>query len=219
MIFLLGLGGLARSSTESPRAPGSQDNRPMFDFTRQMKQICTDVQRRSPQMKHLQLDRVAFSFVQAKNAELHGLQATLTPLRFEHGAKQGYANGQRCRVQSVHDRNGREMLYILNFYMPRFMNQKFSEKMTTLFHELLHISPKFNGDLRRFPGRCYMHSTNEKDFDRRASRLANDWLSRKPNRDLYEFLKLDFDKLRLQYGRVVGEHFTHPKLVAVKASA
>ena len=59
-------------------------------------------------------------------------------------------------------RRGVEMMYILKFYLPRFQNESFEEKLTTIFHELWHISGDFNGDIRRHAGRCYVHTSSER---------------------------------------------------------
>ena len=61
-------------------------------------------------------------------------------------------------LKGLFDAKGVEMLYILKFYLPRFQNEPFEEKLTTIFHELWHISSDFNGDIRRHSGRCYVHT-------------------------------------------------------------
>ncbi len=43
--------------------------------------------------------------------------------------------------------DGHEMLYVMAFCMPRFLDQSFEDKLITLFHELYHINPRFDGDL------------------------------------------------------------------------
>ena len=58
----------------------------------------------------------------------------------------------------------------------RFMDVDFEEKLVTIFHELWHVSPRFDGDLRRHPGRCYMHTGSQKDYDAQMLRLARRWL-------------------------------------------
>ena len=95
---------------------------------------------------------VAISFCQARKNVTHGLQASLTPLRFEHGATTGQRGSRRYSCQPVLDHNGLEYFYILSFYLPRFLNHSVEEKLSTLLHELWHISPAFDGDLRRHGG-------------------------------------------------------------------
>ena len=65
--------------------------------------------------------------------------------------------------------DGVEMLYLMTFCLPRFQNQPFEDKLVTLFHELYHIGPAFDGDLRRHAGRYAVHSGSQRRYDRPAS--------------------------------------------------
>lgn len=195
----------------------STDNRTPFDFSRAMALLCSDVADRVDELLHVDMSQVAVSFAQTRRRVLHGLQAKLTPMRFEGGALTTHRQGRMWTCQRlVH--NGREMLYILTFYLPRFLDQPFQEKMTTVTHELLHISPNFDGDLRRFDGRCYMHSSSQKEFDRQADQLARKYLSQKPPRELYEFLRYDFRTLSRLHSGVVGLQVPIPKLIGMPDS-
>jgi hypothetical protein len=150
---------------------GRQPSPATFDFSSAMTRLCVDVSDRVDELLHVDMSRVAVSFAQTRRRVLHGLQAKLTPMRFEGGALTTHRYGRMWTCQRlIHD--GHEMLYILTFYLPRFLDQPFHEKLTTITHELLHVSPRFDGDLRRFDGRCYMHSPRQKEFDRQASDLA-----------------------------------------------
>ena len=105
------------------------------------------------------------------------------------------------------------MLYVLNFYLPRFLDLGFHEKLTTIAHELLHISPQFDGDLRRFTGRCYAHSHSHRKFDAQAEQLAQRWLAGGPEQSLYGFLHLDFLRLQALHGGIYGRRIAGPKLL------
>jgi hypothetical protein len=168
---------------------------------------------RLPELAHIDLARVAVSFCQTRKPVAHGMYASLTPLRFAHGSTETVRGGRRWRIQRVVDSAGRELLYVLNVYLPRFMNLQFREKLTTILHELWHINPRFNGDLRRFRGRCYAHSGSQKRYDALAGRLATKWLSLSPPETAYEFLRHDFAGLVRRYGRVVGRRTPAPRLV------
>jgi predicted metallopeptidase len=195
----------------------STANRTPFDFSGAMALLCADVADRVDELLHVDMSRVAVSFAQTRRRVLHGLQAKLTPMRFQGGALTTHRQGRMWTCQRlVHD--GREMLYILTFYLPRFLDQPFQEKLTTVTHELLHVSPNFDGDLRRFDGRCYMHSSSQKEFDRQASLLARRYLAQKPPRELYEFLRYDFRTLSRRHGGVVGLQVPIPKLIPLPDS-
>jgi hypothetical protein len=179
-----------------------------------MLRLCGDMTDRVDDLLHIDMSRVAVCFAQTRRRVLHGLQAKLTPMRFEGGALTTQRHGRTWTCQRVYSAD-REMLYILTFYLPRFLDQSFAEKMTTITHELLHISPHFDGDLRRFGGRCYMHTGSQKEFDAHAARLARRYLDHNPERSLYEFLEFDFRTLQKRHGAVVGLQIPIPKLIPV----
>jgi hypothetical protein len=66
----------------------------------------------------------------------------------------------------------REILYLVTFCLPRFLDQDFDDKFITLFHEMYHIGPAFDGDLRRHPGRCAMHTSSKNSYDKHMAHLA-----------------------------------------------
>ena len=196
---------------------GRQRDTATFDFSAAMSRLCADVTDRVDELLHVDMTHVAVSFAQTRRRVLHGLQAKLTPMRFEGGALTTQRNGRLWTCQRlVHD--GREMLYILTFYLPRFLDQPFHEKLTTVTHELLHVNPRFDGNLRRFDGRCYMHSPRQKEFDRQAADLARKYLASGPPAELYDFLRCDFRGLLRRHGAVVGLQVPIPKLIPVPDS-
>ncbi len=167
---------------------------------------------RLDEFSHVDMSRVAVSFRQTRRRMAHGLYASLTPLRFAGGQTSSIRRGRKVSIQRV-EIDGREMLYMLNFYLPRFLDLSFREKLTTIAHELLHISPRFDGDLRRFSGRCYAHSHSREQFDAHAEQLAQRWLAGGPEESVYAFLQLDFLRLHALHGRIYGRRIAAPKLL------
>jgi predicted metallopeptidase len=184
-----------------------------LDFTLHVRRVCDDMVARLEPLRHIDPSRVAFSFCQTRKAVSHGMFASLTPLRFAGGAMETVRRGRRWRIPRLVDRDGREMLYILNFYLPRFLNLSLEAKLATIVHELWHVSPRFDGDLRRFGGRCYAHSGSQKRYDAHVTALAKRWLALKPPEPLYEFLRYDYRELASRYGRIYGQRFGTPRLV------
>ena len=107
------------------------------------------------------------------------MYASLTPLRFAGGRHTPSAAAGNGRSSGSCE-GGREMLYILNFYLPRFLDLPLDEKLITVVHELWHIGPRFDGDLRRFGGRCYAHSGSQRKYDAEVKRLVAAWLAPGP---------------------------------------
>ena len=105
------------------------------------------------------------------------------------------------------------MLYLLSFYLPRFLERPFEEKLATVVHELWHIGPAFDGDLRRHPGRCYAHTHSQKQYDALVQKLAERWLALDPPAEIHAFLHSNFRQLEARYGRVFGQKIRTPRLL------
>ncbi len=185
-----------------------------FNFTAQMEALCRHAVQNVELLAHVDMDAVAVTYRQTRKAVSHGLQACLTPLRFENGALEMVQGNRRWQMPRIIGPGGQELLYILSFYLPRFLDRTFRDKLVTIFHELWHISPAFDGDLRRHEGRCYMHSARQADFDAHAESLADTWLASDPPVELYDFLKFNFRELVARHGGVYGVKAAVPKLVA-----
>ncbi|MEX0678324.1 MAG: hypothetical protein WD063_14680 [Pirellulales bacterium] len=184
-----------------------------FNFTWHMRTLCADLSSRLLELSHVDTRRVAIRFCQARQSTRHGLYASLTPLRFEGGKLVTRRRGRTWTVERLYDDAGREMLYLLSFYLPRFLERPFEEKLSTVVHELWHIGPAFDGDLRRHAGRFYAHGHSQKQYDARAHELAAQWLSLDPPPEAYEFLRCDFGELGRRHGRIVGQKIRTPKLI------
>jgi hypothetical protein len=147
------------------------------------------------------------------------MYASLTPLRFAGGATTTLRRGRPYVIQRVCDASGREMLYILSFYLPRFQNLDFREKLITVLHELWHISPDFSGDIRRHAGRYHAHTHSQCEYDEQMGRLADRWMSSDPPEALWSFLKHDFRKLAHLHGGIVGLKIPRPRIIPSRTPA
>jgi hypothetical protein len=183
-----------------------------FDFSWHIKRLCADVSSRCEVFHQIDVRRILFSVTQARAPRRHGLQAKVIPLRFRDGQlvrrrRDRLHQVQRYRVADV------EMLYVMAFCLPRFLDQSFDEKFITIFHELYHIAPEFNGDLRRHGGRCDIHTRCKKTYDRHMAGLVRDYLRSGADPALHAFLRLNFHQLEARHGVLFGLHVPVPKLV------
>lgn len=189
-----------------------------FDFSRAMRRLCEDLVARLPEFHHVAMDQVVVTFAQARRRVAHGLQAKLTPLRFQNGRMTTHRHGREWTIQRLYQGEA-EMLYILTFYLPRFQDQSFREKLITIVHELFHISPQFDGDIRRLTGHYHVHSHSQKEYDQQMGLLVDQYFATRPSTDLFAFLRLDFRSLLLKHGGVVGLRVPIPKLIPLSKSA
>lgn len=186
-----------------------------INITAHVRTLCTDIAARLPELRHVEPPRIAFSFSQTRKRSPYGLWASMTPMRFQGGAVTEVRNGHRYAFPRLYGPDGCELLYILTVYLPRFLNLGFHDKLVTIFHELWHISPSFDGDLRRHGGRCYAHTHSQEKYDAVVGDLAARWLALGPPESTYDFLRWTFIELTRRYGRVYGTRVPHPKLIRV----
>jgi hypothetical protein len=185
-----------------------------FDFCAHVRRLCADVVRHCPELAHVDVSRLLFGVTQARSGRKYGLQARVTPLRFRGGELTRRRRGTWYQVQR-YVVDGVEMLYLVTFCLPRFLDQEFDDKMMTLFHELYHISPAFEGDLRRLGGRYDVHSHSKRAYDAYMADLARAYLGNGASKSLHAFLRLDFAQLAHRHGSVVGVVVPRPRLLPV----
>lgn len=183
-----------------------------FDFCGRVGRLCDDIVQRCEEFRHIDVSRLLFAMTQARSENMHGLQARVTPLRFRNGQLTRRRRGAIYQVQRYYV-GSREVLYLVTFCLPRFLDLSFNEKFVTLFHELYHISPAFDGDLRRHDGRYSVHSRSQKLYDRHMATLAREYLTAAGDSTLHDFLRLDFAQLQQRHGGVVGVVVPRPKLI------
>ncbi len=196
-----------------PLVPTGPVQRP-FDFCGHVQRLCADIGRRCPALRHMDVARMLFAVTQARNGHAHGLQARVTPLRFREGRLTRQRRGVTYQVQRFVV-GSRDILYLVTFCLPRFLDLDFDEKMVTLFHELYHISPAFDGDLRRHEGRYSIHSHSQRRYDEHMEQLAREYLANGADPGLYGFLRLNFAQLQRRHGSVEGVFVPRPKIIPV----
>jgi hypothetical protein len=189
------------------------ENQP-FDFCASVRRLCADIAARCRELSHIDTTRLLFGVTQARSGRRHGLQARVTPLRFRAGELRRRRQGVCYQVQR-YVVDGQDMLYLVTFCLPRFLDQSFDDKFITLFHELYHISPAFEGDLRCLDGRCALHSHSQREYDAHMADLARTYLAGKPDPVLHAFLRLEFAQLEHRHGSVVGIMVPRPRLLPV----
>lgn len=199
---------------EAPPWINSGDPDQPFNFSESMRLLCSDIASHFQPMAHLDPSRMVFAFTQARGFRNHGLQARVTPMRFRDGERVRLHRGIPFQVQQFLN-DGREILYIVTFCLPRFLNRNFDDKFVTIFHELFHIGPAFDGDLRRHKGRYSIHTACQKSYDLEMLAMARDYLQSGADPKLHAFLRLNFAQLRRRHGNVIGHVIPRPKLIPI----
>jgi hypothetical protein len=184
-----------------------------------MHRLCCDIVARLPELAHIDMQRVLVCCCRSRKPGTFGVYATLTPLRFAGGQAVEYRRGRLWTIQKVRDEFGREMLYLLSFYLPRFQDLPLDEKLTTILHELWHIGPRCDGDIRRHPGRCHAHSRSMAAFDGWARTLGQRWLATQPPAPLFDFLRYSFRELAMRHRGIIARVVRRPRYVPVSEAS
>jgi predicted metallopeptidase len=126
--------------------------------------VIHDIVRSSQSLAHIDVGSTLVCVGSNKTGRRGGLFGKLIPLRFENGSSVLSYRGRVYTIPEI-SHNGRTCLYIIYFYMPRFFDLPRDEKLRVIFHELYHISPRFDGDIRRMGAVKKAHGHSKKHFD------------------------------------------------------
>lgn len=187
------------------------ENQP-FDICGHLGRLSLAIVQTCDDLRHIDLSRVLMTVTSARSRRAAGLQARVTPLRFRNGSLIRRHHGADYQVQR-HVVDGREILYLMTFCLPRFLDLDFDEKFITLFHELFHIGPDFDGDLRRHDGRYHVHSHSKSKYDEQMACLVRRYLSNGADPTLHSFLRLNTSQIICRHGSIRGTVLPRPKLL------
>lgn len=199
--------------TVVPAHPAAHPAAAPIDFTTRVATLTADIAARCPEFSHIDPGAVLFTFTPSRKRSRYGLQARVTPMRFRDGHLTRRFRGMLYQVQRYYV-DGREVMYLVTFCLPRFLDQPFGDKLVTVFHELYHIGERFDGDLRRHPGRYCVHSHSKKGYDRHMAALAKRYATGHPDPSVFGFLRGTVADIR-RTGGLDGVLVPRPKLVPV----
>jgi hypothetical protein len=187
----------------------------VLNLTRELESVVADIVCRVDVLRHIDPARILICVASTRGSGIHGTFAKIHPLRFRGGESSIQVKRGRttcvCTMPSV-TQKGVEILYIVYFLVPRFLNLPLREKLITIFHELYHISPGFDGDIRRFPGRNYAHGSSRKRYNTLMAGLVDDYLRMVDSACIPACLLEDMAGLRNRYRTIVGRRFPAPKI-------
>jgi predicted metallopeptidase len=194
---------------------------PVFDLSARLDALCRNVCATLPQLAHIDPDRLLFTLVRSRAEGLHGTYARIVPLRFAGGAsettrRRGWVQETYRMPALIH--GGQEVFYLISLLIPRFLRLSLEQKLATVLHELYHISPACDGDIRRFAGRNFAHGASRASYNRHIEQLLKAYLSTNPDPELLTGIDLREEDWRNQSFRLTGLTLPLPraKLVAGK---
>ncbi len=183
-----------------------------IDLSSTLTSIIHEIVRNTPSLGHIDADRVLVCVGSNRRGSRGGLYGKLVPLRFENGSSRTVHRGRTYAIPEISHR-GKNCLYVLYFYMPRFFDLPWEEKLGVIFHELFHISPRFDGDIRRMGAVRVAHGHSKRRFN---SHFSNDVISFIPHAkksDYFPFLQMNSSSLYRRYGTVNAIRMKSPRPV------
>lgn len=190
----------------------------ILNLTLELERLIAYIAGQVEEFSHIDPRRILVCVSSTRGGGVHGTYAKIHPLCFENGTRyKTISRGVRRHTYEMAtiSHRGVEMLYVVYFLIPRFLNLSFREKLITLFHELFHISPEFNGDIRRFPGKNYAHGSSTKRYNAHMARLVDAFLEKHEPGSLTAFLDGDMESIRKRYKTIVGRKMAAPRIVMV----
>lgn len=130
-------------------------------------EICTWV----PELARIDVSRVQFSLFYARQAK-----RTLTYARCYPLSREVRQIGRRWyALEPIYTPQRRKARYIVAFAWKRYWNLSPRKRLETLVHELYHISPRFDGELRSFETGGF-HGHGLRWFDRQVRELMETYI-------------------------------------------
>ncbi|HPS56520.1 MAG TPA: putative metallopeptidase [Spirochaetota bacterium] len=144
-----------------------------------------------------------------------GIYGKLLPMRFENGSEIVKHNSRFYTIPKLVV-NDIEILYLMYFYMPKFFDLPAAEKVNVMFHELYHISPAFNGDIRRMGSVKKAHGHSKKAFEEKYIEYSRNFYEYVRSTPYHAFLSMRSDELRRRFKKVNFRRMKAVKPVELK---
>src|SRR5947209_20254527 len=118
---------------------GRATTRRMFNYTTAIETVTRHAIRKLEAFAHIELERLLIAWTPCRDHGPYGTFAKVVPLRFQDGAQTRRVGRRTFRMPPI-QHEGREILYLVYFYLPRFQNLAYREKLITILHELYHVA-------------------------------------------------------------------------------
>jgi hypothetical protein len=187
---------------------------PEINLTDVITLIIQEIARRGGNFSHVDARRVLVCMASNRSNASGGTFGKLVPLRFKDGAETLRYRGKLYTMpRIVH--GGVEQRYLIYFYHPRFFNLSPLEKLKVVFHELYHISPDFNGDIRRLAARKASHGGSRERFDDLFEDDVREFYAYIQTTPYMNFLSMNARVLRASFEKISARRMKMPAPIAV----
>lgn len=175
--------------------------------------IINEIILRTKIFQHIDMNRIHICLSSNRGGS-GAIYGKLVPLKFKGGSDIMKFRGRHYALPKI-THNRRDLLYIIYFYSPRFLDLSAAEKLRVIFHELYHISPEFNGDIRRLGRVKASHGSSKKRFDSMFEDELKTFFDHISRSELYKILEMNASSLNRNFKKIYCSRMKIPKPVVI----
>jgi predicted metallopeptidase len=179
--------------------------------------IIHDMVKSTEEFKSFDLNKILICCASNRKDFRGATYGKLLPLRFKDGSEIIKHNEKFYTIPKV-KMNGIEILYVIYLYIPKFFNLSAKDKVNVMFHELYHINPEFNGDIRRMGEFKSAHGHSRKAFEEKYIEYADMFFNKIKDTPYYNFLQMNTDEIQAQFKKVKYRRMKSIKPVLLAAN-
>jgi hypothetical protein len=168
----------------------------------------------TPLFQHIDMSRCLVLLSTNRKKTRSAIFGKVVPLRFKDGEDTTLYRGTLFQMPRV-TVNQRDLLYLIYYYMPRFIDLPAEEKLNVMFHELYHISPLFNGDIRRMGEKKAAHGHSRDHYDSLYSDELREYLKIVRETPFMKFLNMN-SKALFKHFKITANRMKIPKPVKIE---
>jgi predicted metallopeptidase len=188
--------------------------RPSINLTDFLTAVIASAVEFSHSFRHVDIRSLLVCVSSNKVTGRGGSYGKLVPMRFRNGSEFLQHNRRLYTIPRVYHNDAR-ILYLVYFYMPRFLDLPPREKLRVIFHELYHIDPTFNGDIRRMGAVKSAHGFSKKHFNSLFEKDASGFMESITGTEMHSILSMTSDLLYAAYETVVARRMKIPRPVMI----
>lgn len=179
--------------------------------------IIHDMIKSTEEFKPFNLNKILICCASNRNDFKGATYGKLIPLRFKNGSEIINHNGRFYKIPKV-TINDIEILYLIYFYIPKFFNLSAKDKVNVMFHELYHINPGFNGDIRRMGEFKSAHGHSKKSFEEKYIDYADKFYDKIESTPYYNFLQMNSYDIEKHFKKITYRRMKSIKPVLLAAN-
>ena len=194
--------------------PKTKSSKQEINITNLLTQLIEIIILQTRIFNHIDIKRILICVSFNRSNNHGGIFGKLVPLKFKHGSDILKHNNRYYAMPRI-IYNGTPLLYIIYFYIPKFLDLPPFDKLSVIFHELYHISPEFNGDIRRLAKVKASHGSSAKRFNSLFEDELKMFYKYISKTSYMNFLHMDTNYVWMNFNSVYCRRMKLPKPISI----